>query len=42
MGFAIAKLRWRASDFWAATAHEVFSAVEFLEAAAQRKPDEGA
>ena len=31
MGLAIVHLHWRPSDFWNATPHEFFAAVEMLE-----------
>jgi len=31
MGIAITALHWRPSDFWAATPHEFFSAIEELQ-----------
>jgi hypothetical protein len=35
MGVAITSLHWRAGDFWRATPHEFWSAIEALERAAQ-------
>lgn len=31
MGFAIGELHWTPDQFWRATPHEMFSAVEFFE-----------
>jgi hypothetical protein len=31
MGFALVRLGWRPDDFWTATPHELWSAIEVLE-----------
>lgn len=39
MGFAIVRLRWSPAEFWAATPHEFWSAVEVLEEQAAELED---